>query len=372
MQHKKLCFIGSAQSGKSTLIKRLAKDVFEPTKFSLFRRNEPTTENRYVNIYDQRINVSMVEIIDYSADVIVFVFDLSRFLSFNEIGLSLAKAIHLGKVIAIIGNKLDLRVSEYPEIKTFCEKLGLVYYKVSAKNQNLDRVLNEILQLVVEKVESPVENPIVTIEPYKSKCYSAGKDSKYSIVQNYRDYSFLIKVLLLGDSHVGKSSLLKKFRHDSFDKEYKETIGIEFEAFGLQEEGRDELIKIQCWDTAGSERYRTITKSYIRGASLAIVMFDLSDRKSFEDAKDFIELFTKEGADNVQVLVVGNKSDLEALVSEKDLESIANEYCQISLLKNEGLGELINKFGRLIREAADNRSITSKCEKVSLKSECCK
>ena len=99
-----------------------------------------------------------------------------------------------------------------------------------------------------------------------------------------KDYDQLFKLVLIGDTGVGKSCLLLRFADDQFTESYISTIGVDFRFKTVQVDGK--TIKLQIWDTAGQERFRTITSSYYRGANGIIVIFDITEEDSFENAED--------------------------------------------------------------------------------------
>lgn len=122
------------------------------------------------------------------------------------------------------------------------------------------------------------------------------------------DYDFLFKLLLIGDSGVGKSCLLLRFADDTYTESYITTIGVDFKIRTVDVDGK--TIKLQIWDTAGQERFRTITSSYYRGAHGIIVVYDVTDLESFNNVKQWLHEITKYANENVNKLLVGNKSDL--------------------------------------------------------------
>jgi Ras-related protein Rab-1A len=122
------------------------------------------------------------------------------------------------------------------------------------------------------------------------------------------DYDFLFKLLLIGDSGVGKSCLLLRFADDTYTESYITTIGVDFKIRTVEVDGK--TIKLQIWDTAGQERFRTITSSYYRGAHGIIVVYDVTDLESFNNVKQWLHEITKYANENVNKLLVGNKSDL--------------------------------------------------------------
>merc|ERR1719215_815985 len=118
----------------------------------------------------------------------------------------------------------------------------------------------------------------------------------------------LIKLLLLGDSAVGKSSLLVRFSEDIFDENFVLTIGVDFKLKQVERNGR--LLKIQVWDTAGQERFRTITPAYYRAAMGVVITYDVTDRNTFDHIEFWIQQLSDHGDENVQRILVGNKWDL--------------------------------------------------------------
>jgi Ras-related protein Rab-1A len=122
------------------------------------------------------------------------------------------------------------------------------------------------------------------------------------------EYDYLFKLLLIGDSGVGKSCLLLRFADDTYTGTYISTIGVDFKIRTVELEGK--TIKLQIWDTAGQERFRTITSSYYRGAHGIIVVYDVTDMESFEAVKGWLNEIDRYANENVNKLLVGNKSDL--------------------------------------------------------------
>jgi len=122
------------------------------------------------------------------------------------------------------------------------------------------------------------------------------------------EYDYLFKLLLIGDSGVGKSCLLLRFADDTYTESYISTIGVDFKIRTIELNGK--TIKLQIWDTAGQERFRTITSSYYRGAHGIIVVYDITDQVSFNNVKQWLQEIDRYACENVNKLLVGNKSDL--------------------------------------------------------------
>mmetsp|Transcript_49621 Transcript_49621/g.124768 ORF Transcript_49621/g.124768 Transcript_49621/m.124768 type:complete len:211 (-) Transcript_49621:232-864(-) len=123
------------------------------------------------------------------------------------------------------------------------------------------------------------------------------------------EYDYLFKLLIIGDSGVGKSCLLLRFSDDIFTDSFISTIGVDFKIKTVTIDGVK--IKLQIWDTAGQERFRTITSSYYRGAHGIIVVYDVTDQKSFDNITKWLKEIDTFAGPSVQKLLVGNKSDLE-------------------------------------------------------------
>ncbi|CAN6475599.1 unnamed protein product [Victoria cruziana] len=130
------------------------------------------------------------------------------------------------------------------------------------------------------------------------------------------EYDYLFKLLLIGDSSVGKSCLLLRFADDSYVDSYISTIGVDFKIRTMELDGK--TIKLQIWDTAGQERFRTITSSYYRGAHGIIIVYDVTEKESFNNVKQWLNEIDRYASDTVCKLLVGNKCDL---VNEKVIET---------------------------------------------------
>jgi len=125
------------------------------------------------------------------------------------------------------------------------------------------------------------------------------------------EYDYLYKVVLIGDSGVGKSNLLSRFTRNEFNLETKSTIGVEFATRSIQTEGK--TVKAQIWDTAGQERYRAITSAYYRGAVGALLVYDISKHATFKNVERWLQELRENADRNIVIMLVGNKSDLRHL-----------------------------------------------------------
>ncbi|KAG2230154.1 hypothetical protein INT48_004024 [Thamnidium elegans] len=116
------------------------------------------------------------------------------------------------------------------------------------------------------------------------------------------------KLVFLGEQSVGKTSLITRFMYDTFDNTYQATIGIDFLSKTMYLE--DKTVRLQLWDTAGQERFRSLIPSYIRDSSVAVIVYDISNRQSFMNTSKWIDDVRAERGDDVIIVLVGNKSDL--------------------------------------------------------------
>ncbi|XP_050369614.1 ras-related protein Rab11C [Argentina anserina] len=151
------------------------------------------------------------------------------------------------------------------------------------------------------------------------------------------EYDYLFKIVLIGDSGVGKSNILSRFTRNEFCLESKSTIGVEFATRTLQVEGK--AVKAQIWDTAGQERYRAITSAYYRGAVGALLVYDITKRPTFDNVQRWLRELRDHADSNIVIMMTGNKSDLNHLraVSEDDGQALA-EREGLSFLETSALG----------------------------------
>ena len=122
------------------------------------------------------------------------------------------------------------------------------------------------------------------------------------------EFDYLFKLLLIGDSGVGKSCLLLRFADDTYSDSYISTIGVDFKIRTLELDGK--TVKLQIWDTAGQERFRTITSSYYRGANGIAIVYDVTDMESFNNVKHWNAEIDRYASEGVTKILIGNKSDM--------------------------------------------------------------
>jgi Ras-related protein Rab-18 len=164
------------------------------------------------------------------------------------------------------------------------------------------------------------------------------------------DIDHVFKILLIGDSSVGKSSILLQFTDEFFDDNLTSTIGVDFKVKVLETTGADgqvKRVKATIWDTAGQERFRTLTSSYYRGAQGIILVYDVSRRESFDSLQMWlqeVEQYAMGGGREVVKLLVGNKIDKERAVPRAQAEDWARSrgmlFLETSAKTREGIQQV--------------------------------
>lgn len=170
-----------------------------------------------------------------------------------------------------------------------------------------------------------------------------------------------VKTVTLGESGVGKTSLVKKYVENSFDDKLPSTVGADISIKNLEFDGLS--IQLMIWDTAGQEVFRSLVEQYLRDASLALIVFSLSDRKSFECARDYWIDYLLEKSPDTIMIIVGNKLDLEREVTEDEANDLAakykTEYFETSALQGIGVDEafemLASKYVKSLSTPASNK-----------------
>ena len=140
------------------------------------------------------------------------------------------------------------------------------------------------------------------------------------------NFDYLFKYIIIGDAAVGKSNLLLRYAHGQFKPEYQLTIGVEFGAKNVVI--RNKTYRIQIWDTAGQENFRSITRAYYKNSVCALVVYDISSRDSFNNVSTWIEDCRNQSPKTIFMVLVGNKSDLEdkRQVSTEEGQELAEKY----------------------------------------------
>lgn len=170
------------------------------------------------------------------------------------------------------------------------------------------------------------------------------------------DYAF--KTILVGDSNVGKTSLLNKFIYNKFNNTYDVTIGVDLESINLNI--NDKVIKLQIWDTTGQERFRSIVSSYFRNCAIAFIVFDVENKESFDNACTYWYSKLREKCNkNIRLILVGNKCDsFRRVITEQEVSNRATklqiDYIEISCKNDINIEKLFYGAAKQILEILPN------------------
>ena len=158
------------------------------------------------------------------------------------------------------------------------------------------------------------------------------------------NFDYLLKYIIIGDAAVGKSNLLLRYVHGQFKPEYQLTIGVEFGAKNIQI--NDKIFRIQIWDTAGQENFRSITRAYYKNSVCACVVYDITNIQSFNEISTWVEDCRKHSPKTVLFVLLGNKSDLEneRKVTYDEGEKLAKKYNMIFMETSAKSGQNICKI----------------------------
>jgi len=187
------------------------------------------------------------------------------------------------------------------------------------------------------------------------------------------NYDLIFKIVLIGDSGVGKTNILSRFINNEFSLTTQATVGVEFGSKIIKK--GEKLIKLQIWDTAGQERYKSITSAYYKGSKGAFVVYDISRKSTFDNVDKWIDELKNHGSEDVFIMLVGNKSDLKDKreISEEDVQKKAQLYnvafCETSALEGKNIEyafeSLINEITKKVekdKEKNNNKNSTNKDE----------
>ena len=206
------------------------------------------------------------------------------------------------------------------------------------------------------------------------------------------NYELLYKIIIIGDTCVGKSNILSRYLRDEFREDSKSTVGVELGSKFLKVKGVG--TKLQIWDTAGQERYRSITSSYFKGSHGCFIVYDITNETSFEDVNKWYEQAQKESSKEISIILVGNKCDLEneRKVSKEKGEEKARalncpffETSALSKIKiddifNEMVNNIFDRTGGAKNEEDDDdieiinendKAVSLKTEQPEQKKGCC-
>lgn len=163
---------------------------------------------------------------------------------------------------------------------------------------------------------------------------------------SYDSYDYLFKIILIGDSGVGKTNILSRFTKNTFDFDMKSTIGVEFANRNVTINNK--IIKLQIWDTAGQERFRAISGAFYRGALGVLLVYDITKYETFNSCENWFREVKEYLGDKIPVILVGNKNDLKHLRSVPEVASIDYakhnnmSFLETSAFNNSNIQEAFN------------------------------
>ncbi len=178
------------------------------------------------------------------------------------------------------------------------------------------------------------------------------------------NYSYLFKFIIVGDSSVGKSCLLTRFSDGQYNRNFETTLGVDFGSKMISI--NDKTIKLHIWDTAGQETFKSITRSYYRGAAGVILVYDITKKSSFENLTSWVNDIKTMNSNNIPIIIVGNKSDLSTRreIASTDLEKYASEngylFKETSVLSNTNVSEIFFNLAEHILDKIEKRVIEVK------------
>ena len=184
-------------------------------------------------------------------------------------------------------------------------------------------------------------------------------------------FQYVFKYIIIGDPSVGKSCILNQFLNNNFNEEYDITVGVEFGAKTIDINGR--MAKLQIWDTAGQDSFKSITRAYYRGSAAALICYDITNRDSFENLEGWLHECKSNGNQEMTLVLVGNKIDLESEreVSMEEGQKFAEKnemlFFETSAKTAERVGDLFHQSGDLIFTKIDNGIIDPKNEAFGIK-----
>ena len=171
-------------------------------------------------------------------------------------------------------------------------------------------------------------------------------------------YDLLFKLILIGDSCVGKSNILLKYLKNEFDPNSRATVGVEFGTKNILINNKK--IKIQIWDTAGEERYRSITSAYYKGAKGAFIVYDITRKSTFDNIDKWISDLKLNGDQNICIVILGNKSDLDdkrEISKEEGIkksEMYKTAFLETSALSGDNIGKAFDEIIEQIVQSNKN------------------
>ena len=389
----KLLLIGDTETGKSSILQRYADNVFTESFISTigvdFKIRTITEDSTIIKlqIWDtagqerfKTITSSYYRV----AHGIIIVYRCNSRETFQYLRNWVQECNRFAKEgvnIAICANFCDAdnRIVTEQEGREFAAGVGAMYYETSARmGTGIEEMFSTFSRKIVRKIENPQEIETQKIEskaviPDKaptSEADSNPESNNATVLQPKvqeqetpkpsvpaKDYDYLLKFLLIGDSGTGKSCILLRYADDVFKEEYIATIGVDFKIKSITENSKD--IKLQIWDTAGQERFRTVISTYYKGAHGIIITYDCNIRDNFEKLNSWVQECKKYAQEHVKLAICANFCDSnDRRVSEAEGREFARNigalYFETSAKRNTGINELFSGLAMEIISEKEN------------------
>lgn len=184
------------------------------------------------------------------------------------------------------------------------------------------------------------------------------------------NYDEKCQLLIIGDSTVGKTSILSRFTEGTFSPNYLATVGLDF--FTKDEYFNNKIVRIKIWDTAGQERYKALTQGFFRNAHGILIVYDVTNSETFDNLKYWVQsIHTHLGEKgNVKVIIIGNKIDLKREIKKEDAQKYAEEngykYFETSALSGEGIEESIKYLVQQVLESQAKNQEANNNDKIRI------
>jgi len=273
------------------------------------------------------------------AIALAIVYDISNPESFESVPKwqeELVQYLGLRKkaILFLIGNKQDKeRAVPKQEAEALAKKFGLTFFETCAtEDTDVDETFSRLVARYIEQIDSPI---------------------KWNI-----DYDYLFKFVTIGESGVGKTSLVLRYTHDTFNENQQSTIGVDFCRKMVKVDTSS--VKLQVWDTAGQERYRGVVSSYFRASHGVILVYDVTKPETLEALDNWFGEVNKYCSSHVKKLVIGTKADLveERAVTEEEGRTFAEKidaiFFETSAKDSTGVNEAFMALTITVKQGIDD------------------
>ena len=386
----KIVLCGDSQSGKTSFITRLTRNEFnnefQPTFGVSFKSithsyKEKTFKLQLWDGSGQLNFKALIPLYYHPATTIIMVYDCTNKESFFNLKNYLI-AIHEyydnNIKLIILGNKSDNedKIINATQGKALADYLGAAFFEISCKNgfssiEIITELLSQITEenLIGESIYSKIEKFInlMSDKEFNENCsiFQVESASSASTIFTERlEYEYFFKLIILGDSGTGKSSLLNRYVDDRFFENSSSYLGVEFKTKMLELENL--LIKLIIWDTVGQERFGAISPAFYKGADGILLVYDCTNEETFNHLDYWLAEIKKHAQNNVSIILVANKIDLDSMQKVTNDNALAYAQThQLTLIEsscsnNKGIEEAFSTLVREIVRKSSNQNIEDK------------